>query len=305
MRNSSASSVLFLGLFLLLSIPLFAQTGKITGTVRDDKTKEPLISVNVIVEGTTVGASTNLDGSFTILNVPPGMHLVRASMIGYTTATMVDVRVSINQTTTIDFELSEAIIEAQEVIVIARRPIVERDVAASRANISAREVENLPISQVSSVIGLQAGIQGLTVRGGDPNQTAFVVNGITFRDERDNTPYTGISLLAVQDLQIQTGGFSAEYGQIRSGLVNVVTKEGSPTNYNIGAIIRYSPPTKKYFGMQPNNFDSYWIRPFLDDAVAWTGTANGAWDPWTQAQYKPFEGWNSVSQKLISNDDPT
>lgn len=304
MKHSLASGAPFLGLLLFLSIPLFAQTGKITGTVKDAKTKEPLISVNVIVEGTTVGASTNLDGSFTILNVPPGMHRVRASMISYATATMVDVRVSINQTTTIDFELSEAIIETQEVIVTARRPIIERDVAASRANISAREVENLPISQVSSVIGLQAGIQGLTVRGGNPNQTAFVVNGITFRDERDNTPYTGISLLAVQDFQIQTGGFSAEYGQIRAGLVNVVTKEGSPTNYNVGAIIRYSPPTKKYFGMKPNDFDSYWIRPFLDESVCWTGTNNGAWDPWTQAQYKPFEGWNAVSQKLVSNDDP-
>jgi hypothetical protein len=293
-----------LSLILAISMYVFAQTGKIAGQVVDARTREPLVGANVIVEGTMIGGSADVDGFYTILNIPPGTYTVKASMVGYAPATIVDVRVSINQTTTLNITLTETVLQTEEVVVVATRPIVERDVAASRANISVREVENLPITQVSSVIGLQAGIQGLTVRGGDPNQTAFVVNGITFRDERDNTPYTGISLLAVQDFQIQTGGFSAEYGQIRSGLVNVVTKEGSPVKYNVGAILRLSPPTKKYFGMKPNEFDSYWIRPFLDEDVCWTGTTNGKWDPWTQAQYRPFEGWNAVSQKLVANDDP-
>ena len=287
--------------FFLLASVAAAQTGKIAGKVVDSRTNDPLVGANVVIEGTTIGSSANIDGFFVILNIPPGSY--RASMVGYMASSVVNVRVNIGQTTNLDFSLSESVIQAQEVVVVATRPVVERDVAASRANISAREVENLPIAQVSSVIGLQAGVQGLTIRGGESNQTAFVVNGLTFRDERDNTPYTGVSLLAVQDFQIQTGGFSAEYGQIRSGLVNVVTKEGSPSKYNVGAIVRYSPPTKKYFGMKPNEFDSYWIRPFLDEEVCWTGTTNGKWDPWTQAQ--PFEGWNAVSQKLITNDDPT
>ena len=291
--------------FFLLASVAAAQTGKIAGKVVDSRTNDPLVGANVVIEGTTIGSSANIDGFFVILNIPPGSYRVKASMVGYMASSVVNVRVNIGQTTNLDFSLSESVIQAQEVVVVATRPVVERDVAASRANISAREVENLPIAQVSSVIGLQAGVQGLTIRGGESNQTAFVVNGLTFRDERDNTPYTGVSLLAVQDFQIQTGGFSAEYGQIRSGLVNVVTKEGSPSKYNVGAIVRYSPPTKKYFGMKPNEFDSYWIRPFLDEEVCWTGTTNGKWDPWTQAQYKPFEGWNAVSQKLITNDDPT
>ena len=300
--KSAYRVVLFLALACSMTL---AQTGKITGKVIDARTREALIGTNIIVEGTTLGASTNIDGSYVILSIPPGSYTVKASMVGYAPSTMVDVRVNIGQTTNLDFSLGEMAFETQEVVVTANRPVVQRDVAASRANITAKEVENLPISQVASVIGLQAGVQGLTIRGGGSDQTAFVVNGITFRDERNNTPYTGISLLAVEDFQIQTGGFSAEYGQIRSGLVNVVTKEGSRSQYNVGAIVRYRPPAKKYFGIKPNDFDSYWIRPFLDNDVAWTGTTNGKWDPWTQAQYKVFEGWNSISEKLLSNDDPT
>ncbi len=286
------------------SVTLVAQTGKISGRVTDAQSRDPLIGVNVVVEGTAIGASTDAGGFYTILNVPPGMHTVRASMVGYAPAAVVDVRVAINQTSQVDIELSETVIQAQEIVVTARRPIIEKDVSGSRANISSREILSLPISQLSSVIGLQAGVSGLSVRGGGLNQTAFIVDGLNFRDERDYTPYAAIGLLAVQEIQVQTGGFNAEYGHARSGVINVVTKEGSLQHYNIGAIVRVKPPTKKYFGMPPNHPMSYWIRPFLDDAVAWTGTRNGAWDPWTQAQYAPFEGWNSISRKLVADDDP-
>ncbi len=295
-----------LSILLLFSASLaWAQTGKIAGKVVDARTGEAIVGANIVVEGTQTGAASNFEGYFTILSVPPGTYRVRASVLGYTPSTQVDVRININQTTQLEFKLNEQAIQGQEVVIIATRPVVERDVAASRANITAREVENLPVSQVSSVIGLEAGVQGLTIRGGSADQTAFMADGLTMRDERNNQPYTAISLLAVQEFQIQTGGFSAEYGNIRSGVINVVTKEGSAKKYNVGMQARISPPTKKYFGIAPNNSDSYWVRPFLDNAVAWSGTANGSWDPWMQEQYAPFAGWNSISKALLSDNDPT
>ncbi|MBF8295325.1 MAG: TonB-dependent receptor [Bacteroidetes bacterium] len=282
----------------------FAQTGKIAGKVVDARTGEPIVGANVVVEGTMYGAASDFEGFFTILSAPPGTYRVRASVLGYASSTQADVRVNINQTTQLEFRLGEQVIQGQEVVIIASRPVVERDVAASRANITAREVENLPVSQVASVIGLEAGVQGLTIRGGGSEQTVFMADGLTMRDERNNQPYTAISLLAVQEFQIQTGGFSPEYGNIRSGVINVVTKEGSSKGYNVGMQARVSPPTKKYFGRAPNSFDSYWVRPFLDDVVAWTGTQNGKWDPWMQEQYASFTGWNAVSKSLLSDTDP-
>ena len=112
--------------------------------------------------------------------------------------------------------------------IVAQRPVVQKDVAASRANIEFQDIEKLPVTSVSSVVTLQAGIQGgLVIRGSSSDQAAFVVDGMLMRDERTNTPFTGISLSSIQDVQVQTGGFNAEYGNLRSGVVNVVTREGS------------------------------------------------------------------------------
>ncbi len=296
---------LFCLVLLFSATTAFAQTGKIAGKVVDARTGEALVGANVTIEGTQQGASSDVEGFFTILSVPPGTYRVRASIVGYTPSTQSNVKVNINQTTTLDFRLGEQAIQAQEVVIIASRPIVERDVAASRANITAKEVENLPVSQVSSIIGLEAGVQGLQVRGGGSEQTAFMADGLTMKDERNNQPYTAISLLAVQEFQIQTGGFSAEYGNIRSGVINVVTKEGNTKKYSVGFQARISPPTKKYFGISPNDANSYWVRPFLDPAVAMTGTNSGAWDPWMQEQYANFGGWNAVSASLLKDADPT
>jgi hypothetical protein len=299
-------SLLYTFLALSLSISSLAQTGKISGTVTDARTGEPLIGANIIIPETAIGAATDINGFYSIINVPPGTHSIRVSSIGYTTQTVVDIRVSINQTTIVDVELTEETIETDEVVIVATRPVVQQDISASTVSISIGEVANLPVVSVASIIGLQAGVQGLTFRGGGSDQLAFLVNGVTLRDERDNTPYTGISFTSIEEVQIQTGGFNAEYGNIRSGLVNVVTKEGKKDMYSVSFLGRYRPAGKKFFGNPPHHPDSYWIRPYIDPAVAWTGMDNGAWDEWTRRQYHEFlGGWNRVSESLQNDADPT
>ncbi|PIP77324.1 MAG: TonB-dependent receptor [Ignavibacteria bacterium CG22_combo_CG10-13_8_21_14_all_37_15] len=293
--------------FLFIFIPIFllqAQTGKISGVVKDAATGEPLISASVMIQGTNAGAASNLDGYYAILNVPPGTYTIKASMIGYTSSTLRNIRVSINQTFELNISLKEESIQAQEVIVVASAPVVQKDVSNSVVNIGSAEFENLPVANVTTVVGLQAGIVGGAFRGGSTNETGYMLNGMVMRDERNNTPFTGISFTSVEEIQIQTGGFNAEYGNIRSGLVNIVTKEGKNDRYSINVFSRVKPAGKKYFGDGPSSADAYWIRPYVDDAVAWTGTNNGAWDPYTLKQYPGFEGWNSISQKLISDNNP-
>ena len=135
-----------------------ATTGKIAGTIIDSKTKEPLIGVNVMLEGTTIGASTDVEGYFAILNVPPGRYTVKASYIGYTPATVTNVRVNIDQTTVVDISLNDEVLQTLEIYVVAEQPIVQKDVSSSRVNLNFEEIENLPVSNVSGVIGLQAGV---------------------------------------------------------------------------------------------------------------------------------------------------
>src|SRR5574338_121362 len=310
MRKLLLFSILALNIF---SIQIFAQVGKISGTVRDASNNEALIGANVLIEGTNIGAATNVDGSFVILNVSPGTYNLKASMVGYAASIFTDVRVNIDQTTDVNFKLSSNAFQTEEVVVIATTPIVQKDVSSSRVNLNVEEIQNLPVSSISGVIGLQAGVRsGLEIRGGAADQTAFLVNGVTLRDERDNSPFTGISYSAIDEVQIQTGGFNAEYGNVRSGLVNVVTKEGNRDRYTFSLISRYSGASQKHFGMSAHDPNSYWIRPFVDPQVAWFGTeaidpvsGQPVWDTYTQQQYPQFDGWVAIAEQTLLDDDPT
>ena len=298
LRAAAFSLVVCLG----LAGTVTAQTGKLAGRVTD-ATGASLPGVTVVVVGTERGAATDLDGYYTIIAVPAGAQDVRFSYLGFASQTVAGVRVNINQTSTVDAQLAEESSDLGEVIVRADRPLVEADVSNSRLNISAEELRRVPAATIENIVGLQAGIQsGFSVRGSGSDEISFQVNGLTLRDERNNAPYTNISLTSIQEVQVQTGGFNAEYGNVRSGVVNVITKEGSPTRYEADVITRFSPAGQKNFGPLANDLNSYWIRPWVDPEVAFTGTQS--WPAVTRSQYPSFQGWIAESQKLLRDDNP-
>jgi len=98
----------WLSLLLLLLVPgvMFAQSGKIRGSVVDSKTKEPLIGANIIVEGTSMGAATDVDGAYLILNVSVGTYTIKATYVGYRTFTISNIRVNANLTTEANVEMT-------------------------------------------------------------------------------------------------------------------------------------------------------------------------------------------------------
>ena len=305
MKQLLPRAALLVTLALLGPATAWAQTGKLAGRVTDGATGEGLPGVNVVVDGTPQGAATDVDGYYTIIGVRAGTYRVRASYLGYAAFVAENVQVSIDQTTTLNVTLREEAVQGEEVTVTAERPVVEADVSSSRANITAEQIEAFPVPSIQSAVQLQAGVEGdLTIRGSGNDQVSFNVNGLTLRDERSNAPYAAVPLASVEAVQVVTGGFNAEYGNVRSGVINVVTKEGDRNRYSADAILRYSPPGAKTFDQAPNDPDSYWIRPFVDPAVAFAGTASGAWDQATRDQYPTFEGWTSVSEKLLANDNP-
>ncbi len=286
----------------LAATPALAQTGKITGRVTDQGNGDPLPGVSVVIDGTTQGASTDVDGYYTILNVRPGSYAVRASFIGFTPELKQNVNVSIDLTTTVDFAIREQTVGLDEVIVQAERPIVQQDLSASRVDVTAEQIQNLPVTDVSKVVGVQAGVQGMNIRGDGANLSKIMVDGLDLSTRRSNNPYTGISYAAVEAVQVQSGGFSAKYGDMRAGVVNVVTREGERDRYSGTIIGRYAPPTKRYFGMDVNDPNSYWMRPYLDPEVAMKGTRT--WDAQTQRQYPSWQGYEALSRTLRGNNNP-
>lgn len=295
--------------FILVTQTWAGTTGKIAGTITDKATGEPLPGATIMVIGTSLGAISDADGSYTILYVPPGIHKVQISFIGYSKITVDEVRVFIDQTARINAALESEAIEVSELVVSAERRIIKPDVATSVVAISDQEIQSLPVSSVDGVIGLQAGIRGMNIRGGGGDKILFMLDGVTLRDPRNNQPSTKVALSSVKEISVERGGFNAEYGQVRAGIVNVVTREGSKQNYSGRFEFKFRPPAPKYWRgegildlLDPM---SYVLRPFFDDDVAWTGTGNGKWDEYTRRQYPEFIGWNEVSRVLNSDNDPT
>ncbi len=217
--------------FLLLALApaAYAQTGKIAGRVVDGDTGETLPGVNVVIVGTTQGATTNVEGYFTILNVRPGTYAVRASFIGYTPVVVENVRVRIDQTTELDFDLSTEVLEGEEVVVTAERPLVQRDLTGTQTSVSSEELDALPVLNFSDVINLQAGVVDGHFRGGRTGEVSCMVDGVPINDVYDQSYAYQVENNAIQEVQIISGTFNAEYGQAQSGVVNIVTKDGGDT----------------------------------------------------------------------------
>ncbi|MBN2103228.1 TonB-dependent receptor [bacterium] len=311
MRNETRRAALLGLITALLSAGLLwpGTTGKIAGTVIDKQTGEPLGGANVMVEDTEYGAAADLDGQFTILHVPPGVYNVQFTVIGYAKVTVTDVRINIDQTARVDVGLEMEALEGETVTVVAERTAIKEDVATSVVSVSNDEVEVLPVSSIDGVAGMQAGIQGgLTIRGDGAENVLFLLDGVTLRDPRNNQPVSNIALSAIKEINIERGGFNAEYGQVQAGLVNVVTQEGSKKAYHGSITTKLSPPAAKYFRSKGipdvHDPDSYWMRPYLDDDVCWTGTSSGVWDKYQIDEYPSFIGWNEISRILCTDNNP-
>jgi outer membrane receptor protein involved in Fe transport len=233
--------------FLLLLVPcvVFAgTTGKIAGRVQDAQTGEPLVGISIIVEGTTMGASTDVDGNYVIINIPPGTYTIIASGVGFQKKRFTNVKSTIDFTTRLDIKLSTDVIAMETVEVQAEAPMIRRDLTSSHTNIDAAAIQALPVESVTQILTLQAGIvQGaggeIHIRGGRSTEIAYTVNGVSISNPFDNSRTVQIATNAIQELSVVSGTFNAEYGNALSGIVNTVTKEGSNTfggslSYNTG-----------------------------------------------------------------------
>ena len=211
--------------------------GKITGRITDAASGEAFPAATVRLEDTTMGASADMDGIYTILNVRPGTYTVVASMVGYKTVRVEGVLVESDRTTTLDFELEEEIYEGEEVIVQARRDLIETDRTTSASYVNAEQIESLPVQEVTDLLQLQAGVAydaggRLHLRGGRAGEVAYLVDGIPVSDQFRGGSKVEIENSWIQELQVISGTFNAEYGQAQSGVINVVTRAGNLSSYS-------------------------------------------------------------------------
>jgi outer membrane receptor protein involved in Fe transport len=222
-------------------LPLSSQAGggKITGAVVDAETKDPIMGANVTIEGTQQGAATDLEGSFIIVNLQPGTYVVKVTAVGYSAVRQTGVLVQSDLTTKLNFSLKTEVLEiGNEVEIVYKKPTVILDQSSSTRIMSEQDLSRMVISNLTDAITRQTGFAidqngELHARGGRAEETLFIVDGMDVRDPVVNTKIDfDLNSMNIQELQVLTGGFNAEYGKAQSAIINVTTKEGAQDQYN-------------------------------------------------------------------------
>ncbi len=227
--------VVVVGLMLLAtagtSLPAVGQ-GSIAGTITDEQTGDPLIGVNVIVVGTSSGAATDLEGRYTIPGLRSGEYSVKFSYIGFETKLFTGIGVTSGQTTRLDVTLSEAVLSAEdEIVIVGDRPLLDVEQSTSTFAISKEQLEVAPLRDVQAAVATQVGVirdpTGLYIRGGRSEETGFVVDGVSAKDPLAGTGFgLDIGSNAFSEIEVTTGGVGAEFGDVTSGVVSVQTQDG-------------------------------------------------------------------------------
>lgn len=228
-------------LSLATSLVFTQNVGKISGSVIDGNSGEVLVGANVIIEGTSLGQASNADGNYTVLDVPIGKHVVRCEYIGYRPLRISNVSVSGGLTTDLAFKLTKSALESGVIDVIAEKPIINRNSTNSTRIISSEAIENLPLRGVEAIVATQTGTVAddgnIYVRGSRAGDVAYYVDGVYMNNAftLDNTSV--VSNSAMEEVQFQSGGFSAEYGNVNGGVVNTTTKMGGSDMKITGELI--------------------------------------------------------------------
>ena len=160
----------------------FAQYGTISGTVVDRETGETLIGANVIVIGTSLGAATNLDGKFNIVNIPAGSYAVKVTYVGYQELTVSNIRVVDGLTAYVeDLELASEALETEPILVVAERPLVEKSATNAIRILTSDEMENMPVRGAQSYFTLQPGVvlqnNRVHIRGSRGDEVGYIIEG--------------------------------------------------------------------------------------------------------------------------------
>lgn len=244
-------------LFSLLPEIVQAQTGKLSGRVTDTQ-GEPLVGATVLIAETSLGVAADQNGDFALIRIPPGTYSVRFSSIGFQTKVVEGVLITSNNTTTLDIELGEEIIEGEEILVTAERPIIDISQTSSTATLTKEDIEVLPVQQLDEIVNLQAGVVDGHFRGGRIGEVQYQVDGVSVNNPFDNSSSLQLDRSVLQEVQVISGTFDAEYGQAMSGVVNAVLRNGESDRYEFSAEV--------FMGdfVSPGN-DSTTVRSFFEE----------------------------------------
>ncbi len=301
---------------LLFSSYSYSQTGKIAGRVLDTN-KQPIVGANVVILGSSMGAATDLDGNYTILDIAPGVYNVRVSAVGYGSEEVKGARVSIDLTTRLDFALKETAVQVETVVVTAQKPLVQKDLTSTTSIVNSNEIQQMPVTSVQDVLELQAGIVkdqngNLHFRGSRAGEVSYWIDGIPVTNSYDGSTVVDVNKNSIQEMQVVTGTFNAEYGQAMSGIVNIATKtggnelHGNITAYGGGYVTQNS---NIFTGLQTiNPLSSQWLEgslngPIVKDKLFFYADARYYYNRGYLQGVRKFNTWDITNAQAANEND--
>jgi outer membrane receptor protein involved in Fe transport len=234
-----------LGVFFVAASVHASTSGKLEGVVTDAKTGKPVPFCNVTIPSLERGVATDENGYYFLLNVPAGRYDVKASIIGYEPVVRAGITIVPDFTTQLNLQVNPTTATTlKETTVTGERALIQRDATGTSRVLSGDDIKAMPTRGYRDAVAQQSGVvtQGryasdteaqnapsLYIRGGRSNSVAYYVDGFSTQDALTGISSTSINQNAVEEVSTLTGGFDAEYGRVSSGIVNVITKEGSKT----------------------------------------------------------------------------
>jgi outer membrane receptor protein involved in Fe transport len=209
--------------------------GTIKGKIVDAKNGESLPSVNVSIKGTYYGGVSDPDGNVTITNINPGTYNLEVSLLGYKSVQYTSFKVVGGETATLNVKMEETVLSiGKEVVIIGEKPLFNIEETQSTRSINSEDIKVAAVQTVQDVVAMQAGVvqsdNEIHIRGGRTYENSYLLDGISVQDNLGGTGFgLQLSPAAIQEVEVITGGYNAEYGQATSGVVNITTKEGTKT----------------------------------------------------------------------------
>lgn len=246
-------------LLVIFSSQVFSQEkfGSISGIVTDSG-KIPLDGVIFKLVGTYLGGQSDYEGKFKIENISPGTYTLRVEVEGFRTVEFTDLKIDGDENKEFNVVLkSTSFTVDQEIEVVGDRPLLDIEQTSSSHIVSSDEINKSIVSNVTDIITQQAGVikedNEIHIRGGRNYENSFLVDGVSVQDPLSGTGYgLQMSSNSLEEVEVITGGYNAEYGQATSGVVNVRTKEGKYNDLNF-----YFSYKRDNFGVNKNSGTSF------------------------------------------------
>jgi len=224
-------TTLFLAVFLLTLPVLTLASGKMRGRVTDKESHEPLVGANISVQGTVYGASSDVNGEYVILNLPAGAYTVKATFIGYASTSVANIRVNNDLTTSLDFALSSEAVALQAVEIVADRPLVNKSATNAVRITTSDDIASLPVRGINNILALAPGVVfqdgAVFIRGGRQDETGYYLEGVNIRNPMTGARAVSLVQDAIEEIQVQAGGYNAEFGGANAGIIQQQLRSGT------------------------------------------------------------------------------